>query len=255
FNASRYRCVTLRQFQQVAEIVRAIFLGDSKHVRVNNRFAVQNPRKPKHKTHHPAFIKRAHQDRANFRLRFERERRIHFEILNSPDLSLQSFNLTHLGEALNFANLHQINRPAISSLSQFTSIGFVTYASKPDAFASERKSSSWCAVTAIMGTSLSRSSLRINFVASKPSMSGSVRSIRITSGFSRIAVSTATWPFSASKTMKPCSSSSRRIKRRVSSKSSTRRTLRSLESRFCIDRQLYVSAKRAVKLSQQSVVS
>src|SRR5215213_4937493 len=211
---------------------------------MNDRFAIQYSGKPKHESNHAVSRKRANQYRTDFLLRFQRERGIDLEVIDAPDLSLKLFDLAHLGEAVDVANddaCVQINRPAINSLSQFTSIGLVTYASNPEAFASERKSSSWCAVTAMMGTVLRSSFWRINFVAVKPSISGNVRSMRITSGFSRAAVSTATWPFSASKTMKPCSSSSSRMKRRVSSKSSTRRTLRSLESRCCIARRLYVS--------------
>src|SRR6185503_13043041 len=210
---------------------------------MNDRFAIKYARKAKHKRNHASFRKRADQYRANFLLRFECERRVNFEIGDAPDLPLELFDLTHFREALDLTNDHsgsQINRPAINSLSQFTSIGLVTYASKPEAFATERKSSSWCAVQAMMGTVFRSSFWRISLVAAKPSISGSVRSIRITSGFSRAAVSTATWPFSASRTMKPSSSSSRRIKRRVSSKSSTRRTLRSLESRSGIVCRLYV---------------
>src|SRR5215213_4244470 len=211
---------------------------------MNDRFPIEYSRKSKHKPDHAAIRKSADQYRADFLLRFQRERRIDLQICDAPDLSLELFDLTHFREAFDVPNddgCIQINRPAINSLSQFTSIGLVTYASNPEAFASERKSSSWCAVTAMMGTVLRSSFWRINFVAVKPSISGNVRSMRITSGFSRAAVSTATWPFSASKTMKPCSSSSSRMKRRVSSKSSTRRTLRSLESRCCIARRLYVS--------------
>ena len=63
---------------------------------------------------------------------------------------------------------------------------------QPEAFASARKSSSLCAVMAMMGMFLSASFWRINFVAVTPSISGNVRSMRITSGFSRTAVSTAT---------------------------------------------------------------
>src|SRR5829696_3712448 len=201
---------------------------------MDDRLAIQYSRKPKHESHEAAFRKRADQYRANFFLRFQRERGIDVEILDTPDLSLKLFDLTHLREGLDVANdgvRGQIRRPPINSFSQVTSIGLVTYASKPEAFAPERKSSSWCAVTAIMGTFLSCSFWRISFVAVKPSINGSVRSMRMTSGFSRAAVSTATWPFSASKTMKPWSSSSRRMKRRVSSKSSTRSTFRSLASR------------------------
>src|ERR1044071_2645895 len=207
---------------------------------MDDRFTIEYSRKSEHEADHPTIRERANQYRPDFPLRFQRQRRIDFEIVDAPDLTLELFNFAHFREALDVANDDgsQIKRPAINSLSQFTSIGLVTYASKPEAFASERKSSSWCAVTAMMGTSLSSSFLRMSFVAVKPSISGSVRSIRITSGFSRAAVSTATWPFSASKTMKPCSSSSRRMKRRVSSKSSTRRTFRSLESLSGIARRL-----------------
>src|SRR6185369_13119875 len=211
---------------------------------MDDRFAVEYSRKPEHKPDHPTVRERANQYRPDFLLWSERERRVDLEILDAPDLTLELFDFAHLREALDVANDDggsQIKRPAINSLSQFTSIGLVTYASKPEAFASERKSSSWCAVTAMMGTSLSSSFWRMSFVAVKPSISGSVRSIRITSGFSRAAVSTATWPFSASKTMKPCSSSSKRMNRRVSSKSSTRSNFRSLESLSGIARRLYVS--------------
>src|ERR1044071_4831559 len=208
---------------------------------MDDRLTIEYSRKSEHEADHPTIRERANQYRPDFLLRFQRQRRVDLEIVDAPDLTLELFNFAHFGEALDVANDDggsQIKRPAITSLSQFTAIGLVTYASKPEAFASERKSSSWCAVTAMMGTSLSSSFLRMSFVAVKPSISGSVRSIRITSGFSRAAVSTATWPFSASKTMKPCSSSSRRMKRRVSSKSSTRRTFRSLESLSGIARRL-----------------
>src|SRR4026209_2567055 len=96
---------------------------------MNDRLAIQYARKPKHKPHHAPIRKGADQYRPNLLLRFEREGRIDLEIVDAPDLSLELFHLTHLGEALDVTNDHsgsQINRPAINSLSQFTSIGLVT---------------------------------------------------------------------------------------------------------------------------------
>src|SRR5690349_21154872 len=110
---------------------------------MNDRLAFQNAREAKHETHHSPFRKRADQYRSNFFLRLQRERRIYFEVFNSPDLTLKLFDFAHLREGLDVSNGDsgsQMSRPAINSFSQFTSIGLVTYASKPLAFASERKS-------------------------------------------------------------------------------------------------------------------
>src|SRR5215208_8405791 len=103
---------------------------------MNDRLAVQYSGKTKHKPDHATVSKRADQYRADFLLRFQRKGGIDLEILDAPDLSLKLFDLTHFGEALDVSNDDggvQIIRRAINSLSQFTSMGLVTYASKPEA--------------------------------------------------------------------------------------------------------------------------
>ena len=76
-----------------------------------------------------------------------------------------------------------------------------------------------------MGTFFSPGKLRIRRVAANPSIKGKLRSIRIILGFSRAAASTASWPLVASTTLKPLMTSSRPIICRLSSVSSTKRTV------------------------------
>src|SRR5687768_11714577 len=111
---------------------------------MNDRLAVQDPGKPENKSDHSPFGKRADQNRANFLLRAQGQCRQHFEVGNAPDLSLKLFDFTHLLECFDVADNDCLGSqdqmsPLISSFSQLTSIGLVTYASKPEAFASERK--------------------------------------------------------------------------------------------------------------------
>src|SRR6185369_4243146 len=77
----------------------------------------------------------------------------------------------------------------------------------------------------MIGVDAKFGSLRIKRVAARPSMTGRLRSIRIRLGDSAAASFTASSPFNASTTRYPVISSRRRIIKRLSSVSSTTRTV------------------------------